>query len=97
MKYFKTRCLQPLLLALCISAVSGSANAADNIVEVADKAGTFKTLLAAAEATGLVHALQENGPLTVFAPTDDAFAKLPSHTLNDLLGSSCWLRAANWK
>ena len=85
MKKYKITCLQPVLLALSLMAVCGSANAADNIVEVADKAGTFKALLAAAKAGGLVDALQEDGPLTVFAPTDDAFAKLPSQTLNDLL------------
>lgn len=85
MKNFKKTCLQPVLLAMCLIAVCGSANAADNIVKVADKAGTFKTLLAAAEKAGLAHTLQEDGPFTVFAPTDDAFAKLPSHTLNDLL------------
>lgn len=85
MKKYKITCLQPVLLALSLMAVCGSANAADNIVEVADKAGTFKTLLAAVKAAGLAHALQEDGPFTVFAPTDDAFAKLPSHTLNDLL------------
>ncbi|MDB4679730.1 fasciclin domain-containing protein [Planctomycetaceae bacterium] len=85
MKKFKNTCLQPVLLALSLMAVCGSANAADNIVEVADKAGTFKTLLAAAKAAGLAHTLQEDGPFTVFAPTDDAFAKLPKHTLSDLL------------
>ena len=62
MKKFQNTCLQPVLLALSLSAVCGSANAADNIVEVADKAGTFKTLLAAAKAAGLVDALQEEGP-----------------------------------
>ena len=85
MKNFKKTCLQPVLLAMCLISVCGSTNAADNIVKVADKAGTFKTLLAAAEKAGLAHTLQEDGPFTVFAPTDDAFVKLPEHTLNDLL------------
>jgi len=91
MKNFKKTCLQPVLLAMCLIAVCGSANAADNIVKVADKAGTFKTLLAAAEKAGLAHTLQEDGPFTVFAPTDDAFKKAfakypnPRHTLNRLL------------
>ena len=49
MKNFKKTCLQPVLLAMCLIAVCGSANAADNIVKVADKAGTCKTLLAAAQ------------------------------------------------
>jgi uncharacterized surface protein with fasciclin (FAS1) repeats len=56
-----------------------------NIPAVADKAGTFKTLLAAAKAAGLVDALSGNQDLTVFAPTDEAFAKLPKGTVEDLL------------
>lgn len=56
-----------------------------NIVELAQSAGTFGTLLAAAEAAGLVPALTGKGPLTVFAPTDAAFAKLPEGTVASLL------------
>jgi transforming growth factor-beta-induced protein len=59
--------------------------AAGNIVEVATEAGSFKTLLAAAKAAGLVEALTGDGPLTVFAPTDEAFAKLPEGTVAELL------------
>lgn len=59
--------------------------AAGNIVEVASKAGNFKTLIAAAKAAGLVDALTGDGPLTVFAPTDEAFAKLPEGTVEELL------------
>ena len=55
------------------------------IVEVAKEAGTFNTLLAAAEAAGLVETLSGPGPYTVFAPTDDAFAKLPAGTVEGLL------------
>ena len=58
---------------------------ADNIVEVAQGAGTFGTLLAAAEAAGLAGALAEGQNLTVFAPTDDAFAALPAGTVESLL------------
>ena len=57
----------------------------ENIPATADKAGVFKTLLAAAKAAGLVEALSGEGPLTVFAPTDDAFAKLPKGTVETLL------------
>ncbi len=57
----------------------------DSIVTVASNAGTFDTLLAAAKAAGLVHALNGPGPLTVFAPTDAAFAKLPEGTVENLL------------
>jgi uncharacterized surface protein with fasciclin (FAS1) repeats len=59
--------------------------AADNIPQTADKAGIFKTLLAAAKAAGLVEALSGDKPLTVFAPTDDAFAALPKGTVETLL------------
>ncbi len=72
-------------LAAAVVAMSvGSANAA-SIVETAKEAGTFNTLLAAAEAAGLVEALSGPGPLTVFAPTDEAFAKLPAGTVETLL------------
>ena len=57
----------------------------DNIPATADKAGTFKTLLAAAKAAGLVEALSSDQPLTVFAPTDEAFAALPKGTVESLL------------
>ncbi len=56
-----------------------------NIVETAKDAASFKTLLAAAEAAGLVDTLAGEGPLTVFAPTDEAFAKLPEGTVESLL------------
>lgn len=58
-----------------------------NIVQVAREAGSFKTLLAALEATGLIGTLsgQGHGPFTVFAPTDEAFANLPAGTVESLL------------
>ena len=57
----------------------------DNIPTTAAKAGKFSTLIAAAKAAGLVDALSAEGPLTVFAPTDEAFAKLPAGTVESLL------------
>ena len=57
----------------------------DNIPATAAQAGTFKTLLAAAKAAGLVEVLAGDNPLTVFAPTDEAFAKLPAGTVESLL------------
>ena len=65
----------------------GSANqaSAQNIVQVADSAGTFKTLIAAAKAAGLANFLSSASPITVFAPTDAAFAKLPKGTVENLL------------
>ena len=56
-----------------------------NIVETAVAAGQFKTLATALEAAGLVDALTGEGPFTVFAPTDEAFAKLPAGTVESLL------------
>lgn len=56
-----------------------------NIIETAKAAGTFKNLVAAVEAAGLVETLSGAGPFTVLAPTDDAFAKLPPGTVDALL------------
>lgn len=56
-----------------------------DIVETAVNAGTFNTLVKAVEATELVEFLKSPGPYTVFAPTDEAFAKLPKGTLDSLL------------
>ena len=75
----------PALLAgaLALTLTSTTASAAD-IVETA-VAGNFHTLVAAVKAAGLVDTLKGPGPFTVFAPTDEAFAKLPPGTLEDLL------------
>ncbi len=56
-----------------------------NIVETAIAAGSFDTLVAAVKAAGLVETLSGEGPFTVFAPTDEAFAKLPEGTIETLL------------
>jgi uncharacterized surface protein with fasciclin (FAS1) repeats len=56
-----------------------------DIVDTAVAAGSFKTLVAAIKAAGLVETLKGKGPFTVFAPTDEAFAKLPAGTLDTLL------------
>ena len=75
----------PVLLAGALALASGSsiASAAD-IVDTA-VAGKFNTLVAAVKAAGLVDTLKGPGPFTVFAPTDEAFAKLPAGTLETLL------------
>ena len=68
--------------------VAGSVLAADadkDIVDTAVDAGQFKTLVAAVQAAGLVDALKSDGPFTLFAPTDEAFAKLPEGTVESLL------------
>ena len=59
----------------------------NTIVETAVNAGNFKTLVAAVQAAGLVDTLNGEGPFTVFAPTDEAFAKLPAGTVEGLLGN----------
>ena len=59
--------------------------ATDDIVTTAVEAGSFSTLAAALEAAGLVEVLQGEGPFTVFAPTDEAFAKLPDGAVAGLL------------
>ena len=63
-----------------------------DIVATAKAAGSFGTLLKAAEAAGLVETLQGDGPFTVFAPTDDAFAALPAGTLDKLLADPAALK-----
>ncbi len=55
------------------------------LIEVARRAGHFKTLIQAVQAAGLTDALEGAGPLTLFAPTDAAFAKVPKETLEGLL------------
>jgi uncharacterized surface protein with fasciclin (FAS1) repeats len=70
-----------------------NAKPAKDIVAVATEAGSFGTLLAAVKAAGLVETLQGEGPYTVFAPTDAAFAKLPAGTVDALLKDKDKLRA----
>jgi uncharacterized surface protein with fasciclin (FAS1) repeats len=64
---------------------AGDAVTKSDIVDTAVAAGNFKTLAAALKAGGLVDTLKGEGPFTVFAPTDDAFAKLPAGTVDELL------------
>ena len=74
--------------ATVIGLVVGSVNvhaAEKDVVDTAVAAGQFKTLAAALNAAGLVETLKGDGPFTVFAPTDDAFAKLPAGTVENLL------------
>ena len=70
--------------ALALGLLSISAFGAD-IVDTAVAAGSFNTLVAAVKAAGLVDTLKGPGPFTVFAPTDEAFAKLPAGTVDALL------------
>ena len=76
-------------ILLSLAAVSGLASASfaaeKDIVDTAVEAGSFKTLVAAVKAAGLVDTLKGEGPFTVMAPTDEAFAKLPKGTVESLL------------
>ncbi len=80
-----------IAMALAVG-VAGSALAKD-IVDTAVGAGNFKTLVTAVQAAGLVDTLKGKGPFTVFAPTDEAFAKIPKADLEALLKDKAKLTA----
>ena len=83
MKAYVVQVAAGLAMAMMLG---GSAQAqGKDIVDTAVAAGQFKTLAAALKAAGLVETLKGAGPFTVFAPTDEAFAKLPKGTVEDLL------------
>ena len=76
------------MIAGCLGLVclaSSVRGAEKDIVDTAVSAGSFKTLVAAVQAAGLVETLKGKGPFTVFAPTDEAFKKLPKGTVESLL------------
>lgn len=81
--------LRRTFIALTATAAFGTSAFADghsmDIVDTAVAAGSFTTLVAAVEAAGLVETLKGDGPFTVFAPTDDAFAALPAGSVEGLL------------
>ena len=74
-----------LAIFLSTTALIASSHEKKDIVDTAVSAGSFNTLVAAVQAADLVDTLKGEGPFTVFAPTDDAFAKLPAGTVEDLL------------
>jgi len=74
-----------MLTVVASTFVAPLAVRAADIVDTAVSAGSFNTLVAAVKAAGLVEALKGDGPLTVFAPTDEAFKKLPAGTVESLL------------
>ncbi|QDU29669.1 Immunogenic protein MPT70 precursor [Anatilimnocola aggregata] len=74
-----------LATATLATAAEPTAAAQKDIVDTAVAAGSFKTLAAALKAGGLIDTLKGSGPFTVFAPTDEAFAKLPKGTVESLL------------
>ena len=96
---FVTRAAVAAAVALAVTAAAPSAASAQqasgmggkNVVQVATEAGTCKTLVAAVQAAGLAETLQGEGPFTVFAPSDAAFAKLPAGTVEALLADKAKL------
>jgi uncharacterized surface protein with fasciclin (FAS1) repeats len=84
--------MKKMLIATAL-AVSAMAAQAKDIVDTAVAAGNFKTLAAALQAAGLVETLKGKGPFTVFAPTDEAFAKIPKADLDALLKDKAKLTA----
>lgn len=84
--------MNKLIIASAIALASISAQAKD-IVDTAVDAGSFKTLVTALKAAGLVDTLKGKGPFTVFAPTDEAFAKIPKADLDALLKDKAKLSA----
>jgi len=89
-----TRMIAAAMLAATLTAAPRVASAqGKDIVETAVANGSFKTLATALEKTGLVETLKGKGPFTVFAPTDEAFAKLPAGTLDQLLANPEQLKA----
>jgi len=89
---YKQMYKQPLLACAALLVIGGSTASAQHtnrntstIPQVAKTAGTFTTLLAAVDAAGLTETLLGRGPFTLFAPTDDAFRKLPNGTVDELL------------
>lgn len=81
------------LMAAAAVAVAAVGAQAKDIVDTAVAAGNFKTLATALQAAGLVDTLKGKGPFTVFAPTDEAFAKVPKAQLDALLADKAKLTA----
>ena len=74
-----------LTIAVAAPSIAGHHEEKADIVDTAVAAGSFETLVAAVQAAGLVDTLKSDGPFTVFAPNDEAFAKLPEGTVEALL------------
>ena len=81
---FSRKSILNTIAALPLTLIGATSNALD-IVDTAVSAGQFNTLVAAVEAADLVTTLKGDGPFTVFAPTDEAFAALPEGTVENLL------------
>ncbi|MBC7623424.1 MAG: fasciclin domain-containing protein [Aeromicrobium sp.] len=87
------RSIASVVLGTVLAVTSSLAMAQKDIVDTAVGAGNFKTLVTAVQAAGLVETLKGKGPFTVFAPTDEAFAKIPKADLDALLKDKAKLAA----
>lgn len=87
------RTITSLVVGAALAVSSTMAMAAKDIVDTAVAAGNFKTLVTAVKSAGLVETLKSKGPFTVFAPTDEAFAKIPKADLDALLKDKAKLAA----
>jgi uncharacterized surface protein with fasciclin (FAS1) repeats len=87
------RSIASVVLGTVLAVTSSFAMAQKDIVDTAVAAGNFKTLVTAVQAAGLVETLKGKGPFTVFAPTDEAFAKIPKADLDALLKDKAKLSA----
>lgn len=85
MENFLTLALVSMMTVWSAPIAEAQAETDNDIVDIAVAAGTFETLVAAVTAAELVDVLKSDGPFTVFAPTDEAFAALPEGTVADLL------------
>ena len=85
--------LRKIMLTAAMTGFVAAPALADDIVDIAVNDGRFTTLVAAVTAADLVETLQSEGPFTVFAPTDDAFAALPEGTVEGLLDDTPTLTA----
>ncbi len=79
--------MKKILSVIALAILTMAAAPAADIVDTAVSAGSFTTLVKAVQAAGLVDTLKGPGPFTVFAPTDEAFAKLPAGTIESLLAN----------
>jgi uncharacterized surface protein with fasciclin (FAS1) repeats len=85
--------MKKVLLSTILLLTSASFSFAADIVDTAVSAGSFKTLVSLVQKAGLVETLKGAGPFTVFAPTDEAFAKVPQNVLDDLAANPDKLKA----
>jgi uncharacterized surface protein with fasciclin (FAS1) repeats len=85
--------MKKFLLAFATTALISTGTLANDIVDTAMAAGSFKTLATALQTAGLVDTLKGPGPFTVFAPTDEAFAKIPKADLDALMQDKARLAA----